>query len=155
MRQCTPRCLNGCNKLTVMNCAGFSGKIDFYFIKYFFRTFLLDQSDIAPAPHRQPRVRKKRKLLVDGMMEITNSMMKSQLRDYSDIVLPVDTNYDWLAPPTIRLVQWKEHGTTEPLFKHNFVGDRNKEKQEYLQGLQYAKSDAQPQRNASYRKIPK
>ena len=105
---------------------------------------------MAPAPHRQPRVRKKRKLLVDGMMEITNSMMKSQLKDYSDIVLPVDTNYDWLAPPTIRLVQWKEHGTTEPLFKHNFVGDRNREKQEYLSNLQYATSNAQPQRNVSY-----
>ena len=84
------------------------------------------------------------------MMEITNSMMKSQLKDYSDIVLPVDTNYDWLAPPTIRLVQWKEHGTTEPLFKHNFVGDRNREKQEYLQNLQYATSTANPQRNASF-----
>lgn len=100
----------------------------------------------APQPHRQPRVRKKRKLLVDGMMEITNSMMKAQLKDYSDIVLPVETNYDWLAPPTIRLVQWKEHGTTEPLFKHNFVGDKNRDKMEHLQSLQYAPGAAVQER---------
>jgi len=106
------------------------------------------QNEAAPQPHRQPRVRKKRKLLVDGMMEITNSMMKSQLKDYSDIVLPVETNYDWLAPPTIRLVQWKEHGTTDPLFKHNFVGDKNRDKMEYLQGLQYAPGSV-PERNSA------
>ena len=48
-------------------------------------------------------------------MEITNSMMKAQLKDYSDIVVPIDQNYDWLAPPTVRLMHWKEYATADAL----------------------------------------
>ena len=89
--------------------------------------------------HRGNRMtRKKRSLLVDSSMEITNSQMKNQLKDFSDIVLSIETNFDWLAPPTIRLLQWKDKGTVDPLFKDAFLGNSCFEKKKWLNPLSYA-----------------
>ena len=54
---------------------------------------------------------RKRKLIVDETKAITGEEMKGQLSDTSDIVTTLD-----LAPPTKRLMHWKETGGVEKLF---------------------------------------
>ncbi|XP_056637769.1 double-strand-break repair protein rad21 homolog isoform X3 [Diorhabda sublineata] len=57
------------------------------------------------------KTRKKRKLIVDEVKNISGEEMKNQLSDTSDIVTTLD-----LAPPTKRLMHWKETGGVEKLF---------------------------------------
>jgi len=57
------------------------------------------------------RAKRKRKLIVDETKAITGEEMKAQLSDTSDIVTTLD-----LAPPTKRLMHWKETGGVEKLF---------------------------------------
>jgi len=57
------------------------------------------------------RAKRKRKLIVDEIKAITGEEMKAQLSDTSDIVTTLD-----LAPPTKRLMHWKETGGVEKLF---------------------------------------
>jgi len=57
------------------------------------------------------RAKRKRKLIVDETKAITGEEMKGQLSDTSDIVTTLD-----LAPPTKRLMHWKETGGVEKLF---------------------------------------
>ncbi|KAF4517603.1 hypothetical protein B566_EDAN008592 [Ephemera danica] len=51
------------------------------------------------------KAKRKRKLIVDEVKNISGEEMKSQLSDTSDIVTTLD-----LAPPTKRLMHWKETG---------------------------------------------
>ena len=53
----------------------------------------------------------KRKLIVDEVKAISGEEMKAQLSDTTDIVTTLD-----LAPPTKRLMHWKETGGVEKLF---------------------------------------
>ncbi|XP_055621865.1 double-strand-break repair protein rad21 homolog isoform X2 [Toxorhynchites rutilus septentrionalis] len=55
--------------------------------------------------------KRKRKLIVDEIKNISGEEMKSQLANTSDIVTTLD-----LAPPTKRLMYWKETGGVEKLF---------------------------------------
>jgi cohesin complex subunit SCC1 len=55
--------------------------------------------------------KRKRKLIVDEIKNISGEEMKAQLSDTSDIVTTLD-----LAPPTKRLMHWKETGGVEKLF---------------------------------------
>lgn len=55
--------------------------------------------------------KRKRKLIVDEVKNISGEEMKAQLSDTSDIVTTLD-----LAPPTKRLMHWKETGGVEKLF---------------------------------------
>ncbi|EAA09166.4 AGAP004560-PA [Anopheles gambiae str. PEST] len=55
--------------------------------------------------------KRKRKLIVDEVKNISGEEMKSQLANTSDIVTTLD-----LAPPTKRLMFWKETGGVEKLF---------------------------------------
>jgi len=64
------------------------------------------QSDV-----RDVRIRRKRKLVVDQLIELDGQTMRDQLRSVDDIVTQLD-----MAPPTKRLMQWKEMGTSEKLF---------------------------------------
>lgn len=57
------------------------------------------------------RHKRKRKLIVDEIKNISGEEMKSQLSDTTDIVTTLD-----LAPPTRRLMHWKETGGVEKLF---------------------------------------
>lgn len=57
------------------------------------------------------KVRKKRKLVIDEQKAIASETMKLQLSDTSDIVTTLD-----LAPPTKKLMHWKETGGVEKLF---------------------------------------
>jgi len=57
------------------------------------------------------RHKRKRKLIVDEVKNISGEEMKAQLSDTSDIVTTLD-----LAPPTRRLMHWKETGGVEKLF---------------------------------------
>ena len=57
------------------------------------------------------RMRRKRKLIVDHVMELDGQTMREQLKDFNDIVTTLD-----MAPPTKRLMQWKEMGGVEKLF---------------------------------------
>jgi len=57
------------------------------------------------------KAKRKRKLVVDEIKAITGEEMKAQLSDTSDIVTTLD-----LAPPTKRLMHWKETGGVEKLF---------------------------------------
>ena len=60
---------------------------------------------------RDMRMRRKRKLIVDHVMELDGQTMREQLKDFNDIVTTLD-----MAPPTKRLMQWKEMGGVEKLF---------------------------------------
>ena len=57
------------------------------------------------------RTKRKRKLIVDEVKAIAGEEMKAQLSDTQDIVTSLD-----LAPPTKRLMHWKETGGVEKLF---------------------------------------
>jgi len=57
------------------------------------------------------KAKRKRKLIVDEVKNISGEEMKAQLSDTSDIVTTLD-----LAPPTKRLMHWKESGGVEKLF---------------------------------------
>lgn len=57
------------------------------------------------------KAKRKRKLIVDEVKNISGEEMKNQLSDTSDIVTTLD-----LAPPTKRLMHWKETGGVEKLF---------------------------------------
>merc|ERR1719225_1961672 len=57
------------------------------------------------------RRQRKRKLIVDETKAITGEGMKAQLSDSADIVTTLD-----IAPPTKRLMHWKETGGVEELF---------------------------------------
>lgn len=77
-----------------------------------------EEESFALAPIETPSVRgvrgggkRKRKLIVDEVKNISGEEMKAQLSDTSDIVTSLD-----LAPPTKRLMHWKETGGVEKLF---------------------------------------
>ncbi|KRT86530.1 hypothetical protein AMK59_1363 [Oryctes borbonicus] len=57
------------------------------------------------------KTKRKRKLIVDEIKNISGEEMKNQLSDTSDIITTLD-----LAPPTKRLMHWKETGGVEKLF---------------------------------------
>merc|ERR1719220_1606252 len=57
------------------------------------------------------RRQRKRKLIVDEIKAITGEGMKAQLSDSADIVTTLD-----IAPPTKRLMHWKETGGVDELF---------------------------------------
>ena len=57
------------------------------------------------------RQRRKRKLIIDEKKGIDSKEMKLQLADTSDIMTTLD-----LAPPTKKLMHWKETGGVEKLF---------------------------------------
>jgi len=57
------------------------------------------------------RRKRKRKLIVDDIKAITGEGMKVQLSDSADIVTTLD-----IAPPTKRLMHWKETGGVDELF---------------------------------------
>merc|ERR1711970_24297 len=61
--------------------------------------------------------KRKRKLVVDDIKAITGEGMKAQLSDSADIVTTLD-----IAPPTKRLMHWKETGGVDELF--NLPGRR-------------------------------
>lgn len=65
----------------------------------------------ASALRGLPKTKRKRKLIVDEVKNISGEEMKAQLSDTTDIVITLD-----LAPPTKRLMHWKETGGVEKLF---------------------------------------
>nr|XP_055067316.1 double-strand-break repair protein rad21 homolog A [Misgurnus anguillicaudatus] len=70
--------------------------------------FALEPIDITG---KETKVRRKRKLIVDSLKELDSKTIRAQLSDYSDIVTTLD-----LAPPTKKLMMWKETGGVEKLF---------------------------------------
>ncbi|XP_072029668.1 double-strand-break repair protein rad21 homolog [Amphiura filiformis] len=71
--------------------------------------FALEPIDITGV--KETRQRRKRKLVVDEIKELAGDLIKAQLKDTSDIVTTLD-----LAPPTKKLMLWKETGGAEKLF---------------------------------------
>lgn len=55
--------------------------------------------------------KRKRKIIVDTIKSISAEDMKNQLIDYDDIITTLD-----IAPPTKRLMQWKEMGGCDELY---------------------------------------
>lgn len=60
---------------------------------------------------KDARIRRKRKLIVDPVIELDGQTMREQLKNFEDIVTSLD-----MAPPTKRLMQWKEIGGVDKLF---------------------------------------
>lgn len=60
---------------------------------------------------KDTRIRRKRKLIVDPVIELDGQTMREQLKNFEDIVTSLD-----MAPPTKRLMQWKEIGGVDKLF---------------------------------------
>ncbi|KAK2851756.1 hypothetical protein Q5P01_008032 [Channa striata] len=59
---------------------------------------------------QRKRAKRKRHLVVDKTIGLTNDFMRQQLSDYSDLVAPFD-----MAPPTVQLMEWKENGGADKL----------------------------------------
>ena len=57
------------------------------------------------------KTRKKRKLVIDEQKLIPSDTMRAQLRRAADLVVPLE-----LAPPTKRLMEWKDKGGVDRLF---------------------------------------
>uniref|UniRef100_A0A8C8D3R4 Rad21/Rec8-like protein N-terminal domain-containing protein n=1 Tax=Oncorhynchus tshawytscha TaxID=74940 RepID=A0A8C8D3R4_ONCTS len=70
--------------------------------------FALEPIDITV---KETKAKRKRKLIVDNLKELDSKTIRAQLSDYSDIVTTLD-----LAPPTKKLMMWKETGGVEKLF---------------------------------------
>jgi len=73
--------------------------------------FALEPLDINSIQGTTSRQRRKRKLIIDEKKGIDSKEMKLQLADTSDIMTSLD-----LAPPTKKLMHWKETGGVEKLF---------------------------------------
>jgi len=73
--------------------------------------FALEPLDITHVPGTERKGKRKRKLIVDEQKGIPSETMKLQLSDTSDIVTSLD-----LAPPTKKLMLWKETGGVEKVF---------------------------------------
>jgi cohesin complex subunit SCC1 len=75
-------------------------------------SFQLEPLEVASVTtERAPRTRKRRKLLVDEIKNISGDEMKANMATYGDILQQPD-----LAPPTKKLMHLREHGVTEKLF---------------------------------------
>ena len=74
-------------------------------------TTLIHNEDASTVKGLTARAKRKRKLIVDEVKAISGEEMKAQLSDTGDIVTTLD-----LAPPTKRLMHWKETGGVEKLF---------------------------------------
>ncbi|MCJ8735302.1 hypothetical protein PDJAM_G00245260 [Pangasius djambal] len=74
--------------------------------------FALEPVAVTPSSERKKGSRK-RKLVVDQSKELSNEAIKAQLADYSDLLTPLD-----IAPPTRKLMDWKENGGVDYLFSH-------------------------------------
>ncbi|XP_028966864.1 double-strand-break repair protein rad21-like protein 1 [Galendromus occidentalis] len=94
-------------------------------------TFTLAPLDTTVEQQAGPAVRRipnrKRKLIIDEVKNISGEEMKAQLSDTSDIVTTLD-----LAPPTKRLMHWKETGGVDKLLSLPAVENRNSK---YIQKL--------------------
>ncbi|XP_041360633.1 double-strand-break repair protein rad21 homolog isoform X2 [Gigantopelta aegis] len=73
--------------------------------------FALEPLDVTAVAGTEKKTKRKRKLIVDEQKGIPSETMKLQLSDTSDIVTTLD-----LAPPTKKLMHWKETGGVEKLF---------------------------------------
>ncbi|XP_029911952.1 double-strand-break repair protein rad21-like protein 1 isoform X1 [Myripristis murdjan] len=73
--------------------------------------FVLMPVAVTPTSQRK-KGKRKRKLVVDQTKELTDEAIKEQLSDFSDLVAPLD-----MAPPTHQLMQWKESGSADKLFR--------------------------------------
>ena len=74
-------------------------------------SFTLAPVDATTVKGLSHRAKRKRKLIVDEVKAISGEEMKAQLSDTNDIITTLD-----LAPPTKRLMHWKETGGVEKLF---------------------------------------
>ncbi|XP_075438252.1 double-strand-break repair protein rad21-like protein 1 isoform X2 [Ascaphus truei] len=74
--------------------------------------FVLEPVDVS-APVERKRSKRRRNLLVDGEKELSSGTMRQQLMDFTDTVTSVD-----IAPPTRKLMQWKEMGGIEWLLSN-------------------------------------
>uniref|UniRef100_A0A3P8WZ99 RAD21 cohesin complex component like 1 n=1 Tax=Cynoglossus semilaevis TaxID=244447 RepID=A0A3P8WZ99_CYNSE len=72
--------------------------------------FTLEPVSITPNEGRT-KGKRKRQLLVDHNKQLSDKVIREQLSDYSDLVTPLD-----MAPPTFKLMKWKESGGVEQLF---------------------------------------
>ncbi|KAK6167579.1 hypothetical protein SNE40_021571 [Patella caerulea] len=73
--------------------------------------FALEPLDVTAVAGTEKKGKRKRKLIVDEQKGIPSETMKLQLSVTSDIVTTLD-----LAPPTKKLMHWKETGGVEKLF---------------------------------------
>ncbi|CAI9721990.1 double-strand-break repair protein rad21 homolog isoform X2 [Octopus vulgaris] len=73
--------------------------------------FALEPLDVSNIPGQERKGKRKRKLIVDEQKGIPSETMKLQLADTADIITTLD-----LAPPTKKLMHWKETGGVEKLF---------------------------------------
>ncbi|XP_077990059.1 double-strand-break repair protein rad21 homolog [Glandiceps talaboti] len=71
--------------------------------------FALEPIDVTGM--KETRHRRKRKLVVDDVKELSGDIIKAQLKDTTDITTTLD-----LAPPTKKLMIWKETGGVDKLF---------------------------------------
>uniref|UniRef100_A0A3Q0RX87 RAD21 cohesin complex component like 1 n=1 Tax=Amphilophus citrinellus TaxID=61819 RepID=A0A3Q0RX87_AMPCI len=72
--------------------------------------FALEPVPITPNSTRK-KGKRKRKLVVDQIKELSNEYIREQLSDFSDLVDSLE-----MAPPTVQLMQWKESGGAKKLF---------------------------------------
>ncbi|NXP21159.1 RD21L protein, partial [Scytalopus superciliaris] len=75
--------------------------------------FVLEPVDDTAVTSRK-KTKRKRKLLVDAQKELSCNAIYNQLNDDTDILTPLD-----LAPPTKKMMMWKELGGVDHLLSHS------------------------------------
>uniref|UniRef100_A0A1I8I846 Rad21_Rec8_N domain-containing protein n=1 Tax=Macrostomum lignano TaxID=282301 RepID=A0A1I8I846_9PLAT len=70
-------------------------------------------SEPSVRSHVTARRARRRRLIIDDQKSIPSELMKAHMQDTSEIVTVLD-----LAPPTKKLMQWKETGSVDRLLSH-------------------------------------
>ena len=73
--------------------------------------FALEPIDVTSMHGTEKRAKRKRKLIIDEQKGIPSETMKNQLANTQEIIGTLD-----LAPPSKKLMLWKETGGVEKLF---------------------------------------
>ena len=68
-------------------------------------------AEVASVVNEKVNKRKRRRLIIDEVKNITGDEMKANMSNFDDILSQPD-----LAPPTKKLMHLREHGVTEKLF---------------------------------------
>ncbi|XP_043944958.1 double-strand-break repair protein rad21-like protein 1 [Protopterus annectens] len=75
--------------------------------------FALEPVDASVVSFEKKRPKRRRKLIVDEVKELSSSNIREQINNSMDLVAPVD-----IAPPTKKLMKWKESGGVDYLLSN-------------------------------------
>ncbi|KAM3872083.1 double-strand-break repair protein rad21-like protein 1 [Diretmus argenteus] len=70
--------------------------------------FILEPVDVTPTLDKKKTGKRRRRLVVDQVKELSDETIREQMADYSDLVVPLH-----MTAPTRQIMQWRETGLAE------------------------------------------